>query len=64
MRPWVLVGTKLDALSDREQALVHLEAAAAAHGVQWRAISAVTGEGIDRLLEVLFDLVAGAREWP
>jgi GTP-binding protein len=64
MRPWVLVGTKLDAVNDREQALAHLEAAAAAHGVQWRAISAVTGEGIDRLLEVLFDLVAGAREWP
>jgi GTP-binding protein len=62
LRPWVLVGTKLDAVNDREQALADLGTVAAAHGVRWRAISAVTGEGIDRLLEVLFDLVAGARE--
>jgi GTP-binding protein len=64
MRPWVLVGTKLDAVADRAQALAHLAATAAAHGVQWRAISAVTGEGVERLLEVLFDLVAEARETP
>ena len=64
MRPWLLVGTKLDAVADREERLAELAAAAAAHGVSWRAISAVTGEGVEQLLGVLFALVDEARETP
>jgi GTP-binding protein len=64
MRPWVLVGTKLDAVLDREQACADLADVAAAHGVSWRAISAVTGEGVEQLLGVLFDLVDELRETP
>lgn len=62
MRPWLLIGTKLDAVADREQRLAELAAAAAAHGVSWRAISAVTGEGVEELLGALFRLVDEARE--
>lgn len=64
MRPWVLVGTKLDAVLDRERACADLAAVAAAHGVGWRAISAVTGEGVEQLLRVLFGLVDELRETP
>jgi GTP-binding protein len=61
-RPWILVGTKLDAVADREAALAQLTATAAANGVQAIAISAVTGEGVDRLVGALFDLVAEVKE--
>ena len=64
MRPWVLVGTKLDAVADREAILAKLEAVGDAHGVSSRPISAVTGEGIDRLLELLFGLVEEAKAEP
>ncbi len=64
MRPWLLVGTKLDAVADRGERLAELAAAAASHGVSWRAISAVTGEGVEPLLGVLFVLVDEARETP
>ena len=63
-RPWVLVGTKLDAVADREAVLAELTAAAAVNGVQAIAISAVTGEGVDRLVGMLFDLVEEAMEEP
>ena len=63
-RPWVLVGTKLDAVADRAAVLAELTAAAAVNGVQAIAISAVTGEGVDRLVGVLFDLVEEAMEEP
>jgi GTP-binding protein len=56
-RPWILVGTKLDAVEDRAAACRELEALAGDHGVTWLAISAVTGEGIARLQGKLFDLV-------
>jgi GTP-binding protein len=56
-RPWLLVGTKLDAVTDREVAANDLKEAAAEYGVDATAISAVTGEGIDGLLRVLFDMV-------
>lgn len=56
-RPWVLVGTKLDAVGDREPIVAELTNLAALHGVPSTAVSAVTGEGIDRLVGMLFDLV-------
>jgi GTP-binding protein len=56
-RPWILVGTKLDAIVDeRDRVLDELAAVAAAHGVTWRAISAVTGEGVDALVGHLCDM--------
>jgi GTP-binding protein len=61
-RPWVLVGTKLDAVADRESALADLAAVAAGYGVRSTAISAVTGEGVDPLVRLLLDLVEEARE--
>ena len=63
-RPWVLVGTKLDAASDRETVLAELTAVAASNGVRSIAISAVTGENVDQLVRVLFDLVEEVIEEP
>jgi GTP-binding protein len=57
MRPWLLVGTKKDAVMDVDDALDALASAAKANGVDWLAISAVTGDGVDRLLGRLFELV-------
>jgi hypothetical protein len=62
-RTWLLVGTKLDAVADREAALAELAAVAGSHGVGWCAISAVTGEGLERLIGMLFDLIV-EREHP
>ncbi len=56
-RPWLLVGTKLDAVGDRDQAMAELSELAAHHGVDHCAISAVTGEGVDRLIGMLFELI-------
>ena len=54
-RPWLLVGTKLDAVGDREAALAELAAVAARHGVPCAcAISAVTGEGRRAFLALAF----------
>ncbi len=61
-RPWVLVGTKLDAVVDRDAARAELGSVAADHGVRWGAISAVTGEGVDVMLGLLFDLTEGVKE--
>ena len=63
-RPWILVGTKLDAMADRETGLAELAATAKANGVRSTAISAVTGEVIDRLVGALFDLVEEVKEGP
>ncbi|HSL18291.1 MAG TPA: GTPase ObgE [Methylomirabilota bacterium] len=61
-RPWLLVGTKTDALADRAAAAAELERVAAEHGVPCWTISAVTGDGIDRLLGLLFELAASRTE--
>lgn len=53
-RPWVLVGTKLDAVGDDEPRVAELEACARAHRVSAVAISAVTGRGLPELLGELF----------
>ena len=58
-RPWLLVGTKLDAVAERDAALAALAAAAAAHGVDGRAVSAVTGEGVRELVGAMFALARG-----
>jgi GTP-binding protein len=55
----LLVGTKLDAISDRER-LVELAAVGRAMGVPTAAISAVSGEGLDAMLELMFALAAQA----
>ena len=62
-RTWLLVGTKLDAVADREASFAELAAVAGSHGVGWCAISAVTGEGLERLIGMLFDLIE-EREHP
>jgi GTP-binding protein len=55
-RPWQLVGTKLDAVPDRAAAEHELARVAAGYGVRWCQISAVTGEGVNRLVGMLFEL--------
>jgi GTP-binding protein len=62
VRPWILVGTKLDATEDRQGRGAELADVAKSNGVNYGAISAVTGEGIDRLVGMIFDLVEEARE--
>ena len=61
-RPWLLVGTKIDAVEDRDQALADLEKAGSLFGVRRHAISAVTGAGVEELLHQVFALNATARE--
>ncbi|NOZ78226.1 MAG: GTPase ObgE [Acidobacteria bacterium] len=62
-RPWVLVGTKVDAVvaGVRAAALEDLEKVAVRFGVEWLAVSAVTGEGMNRLGHLL-SMLAGSRE--
>ncbi len=55
-RTAMLVGTKTDALSDPDR-VAELEAAARRFGMEHHAISAVTGDGLDRLVEAVFRLV-------
>ena len=62
-RAWLLVGTKLDAVADREASLTELAEVAGSHGVDCCAISAVTGEGLERLIGMLFHLIE-EREQP
>ena len=62
-RAWLLVGTKLDAVGDREVALAELAGVATSHDVGSCAISAVTGEGLERLVGMLFHLIE-EREHP
>jgi len=53
------VGTKLDAATWPARR-PELAAVADALGVAWTAISAVTGEGLDAMLEMAFRLAGGA----
>ena len=61
-RPWLLVGTKIDSVADRARAEAELDAVAASYGVGTCLISAVTGDGVRRLLGRLFELVVDDRE--
>ena len=61
-RPWILVGTKLDAVADRTESEAELHRVAAEYGVPTWTISAVTGEGVRRLLGLLFKLVSEDQE--
>ena len=54
-RRMLLVGTKLDALPDRTR-VDELAALADQLGVPWAAISAVSGEGLQGMLEQVFTL--------
>ncbi len=54
-RPTMLVGTKADAVSDPGRP-GELEAAARQRGVPWAVISAVSGEGVEGMLEAVFAL--------
>jgi GTP-binding protein len=56
-RRWLLVGTKLDAVADVSAALTELERVADAEGVRWCALSAVTGDGLGRLVGMLFETI-------
>jgi len=58
-RQELLVGTKLDAVSEPSR-LEELAAVAAGLGVPWQVVSAVSGEGLENLLETVFRL-AGDR---
>jgi GTP-binding protein len=60
-RPWLLVGTKSDALAgrgDAEQVRQELDDVAVRLGVESTVISAVTGDGVERLLGRLFAMLA------
>jgi len=57
-RPWILVGTKADAVEDFELAQTALSAVAEEHGVPHILISAVSGEGLKPFLGLLFKLGA------
>jgi GTP-binding protein len=61
-RPWVLVGTKTDAVAEPEKTRAELDGVANEYGVDAYTISAVTGDGISRLLGGLFELAACERE--
>ncbi len=59
-RPWVLVGTKMDAVADREGALVQLAAVGGRYRVRTVAISAATGEGVRELVYLLLEMAETA----
>lgn len=61
-RAWLLVGTKIDAVFDRDQALNDLAEVASAYNVETHVISAVTGEGLNKLLHLLFNIIGDERE--
>ena len=54
-RRMMLVGTKADAMGDPDR-VGALSAAAAKLGVEWTVVSAVTGEGVDEMVEKAFSL--------
>lgn len=49
-RPWVLVGTKMDVVPERNPVIAKLEELGAKYGVETVAISAATGEGVKELV--------------
>jgi len=55
-RPWILVGTKADAIGDLEEARRCVESLGEIFGVETGLISAVSGFGISELLQRLFRL--------
>jgi GTPase involved in cell partitioning and DNA repair len=55
-RPWFLVGTKTDAVANREVVVHDVIEAADAAGVQFCVISAVSGEGVTEMMRLLFRL--------
>lgn len=55
-RPWILVGTKADAIQDLEETRRCLKALGESFGVETALISAVSGFGIPELLQRLFKL--------
>ncbi len=55
-RPWVLVGTKIDSVPDRETAAAALETLGRELGVPVRTISAATGEGVAGLVYLLMEM--------
>jgi GTP-binding protein len=61
-RPWLLIGTKIDVVEDRSAVSAELEEAARKEGARSCTVSAVTGEGINRLLGLLFELVSAEEE--
>ncbi len=61
-RRWFLVGTKVDAVADREGAAGALAAVAEANDVPWCVISAVSGAGIPRLVGMLFEIGEAEKE--
>jgi len=61
-RPWLLVGTKTDAVANRSASEAELDQVAAEYGVHTCTISAVTGEGVRPLLGLLFKLVSENQE--
>lgn len=61
-RPWILVGTKTDSVADLSASEADLGRVAAEYGVPSCMISAVTGDGLRRLLGLLFGLVAADQE--
>ncbi len=61
-RPWVLVGTKVEAVAERTASEAELNRVAAEYEVPALTISAVTGDGLRRLLGLLFKLVSENQE--
>lgn len=60
-KPTIAAATKMDALDDPDR-LARLEAHLQAAGVPLYPVSAVTGEGLEKLLEAVWREVAAARE--
>jgi len=63
-RPYLMVGTKADAIDDREAAVFQLQAVGRRHGVDHCTISAVTGEGLREMLVGLFALAEQSEDVP
>ncbi|MCP4899344.1 MAG: GTPase ObgE [bacterium] len=55
-RPWILVGTKSDAVADSSTLIHDVERVAESAGVPWCTISAVTGAGLKEMTRLLFRL--------
>ena len=62
-KPQLVAANKIDALTDASS-IAPLEARAKALGLPFFRISAVTGAGLDRLLEAAWPQIRAAREDP